>query len=366
MMATKKTAKKTTAPEPATPAVLLPITAEWDGPSAWKSKSLGWRMTNANIVDDEKLADVMSDEDSLIEDVADAWLRNRLKEEERAQVAEFVRVISWLDHVADSGATPAQLTLPDCLLPIIAEPLNTTEKLQKVFFDQVIPTPEAITEPVTTEPVTTATEAPAASVDHSPAVPDADGQLSLVKEPEKPNVMKTLKFRSADEVMAVRYALEDSLKSYEKLAKESDAMGEAAAAKIFRDKALLLRQQLLPQVNAQLKLPFNEQQSLPSLVANSVAREVRARARASLMKNITQRKGESSADAEKRQLEKLDDLETLIGNIAENVGSLATKYISAAADRGIDAGKKALQADSATVAREAVQLVDYQLQESAA
>lgn len=363
MMVTKKTAKKTakatTAPNASEPTteVLLPMTAEWAGPSAWKSKSLGWCLTNASIVDDEKLADVMSDEDSLIEDVADAWLRDRLKDAERAQVAEFVRVISWLDHVAGAGATRAQLTLPDCLLPIITEALNTTEKLQKEFFEQVIVTPaDQISEIVqkTAEVVEAIVEEAL-----TPPKADADGQLQLVQEPVAPKKPLTpLTFQSGEQVASVRLALQARADDLKAEAKRLSGLGRTVEAAALEREAKDISEQLLRQVQSQTAIPFNENETLPQAIKRVVQGEIRHRARTALLKSVAIKKGETKQDADARALAKLDDLEALIGNVGEQAGLLVCDLIVEAADRAKEAGKHERLSTASAIAREAVQAVE--------
>lgn len=361
---TKKAAAKpqtTAKPEPAVALVAMP--ADWQGPPSWHGASLGYCLVRAEVLDDEKLLAALNIKEQLkdLEPLANEWLAKRLVEAERAQIEAFVRVISWLDQRPENGATPTQLTLPDCLLPIVMADMNTTEKVRQYFEAKLIGEPEASITDVEQAAAEQIASAAASEVSPMPTV-EPDGQIALVTEPVKPATIKPMAFRSGAEVAAVRRALEAELKELEKMAKDSDAMGEPAAAKIFRDKALLLKTQLIPQVTAQGSLPFNEKESLASLVGRTVAGEVRARVRAGLLKNVAPKKGESMKDAQQRKLGLLDDMESLIGNIAEQMGALATKFVSAAADRGIAVGKQAIQADGATVAREAIQLVEFELQ----
>lgn len=364
----KKAAKAAPAPEP-TPDTDSTMPPEWQGPSRWQGKSLGYKLENSDVTDLDRLSEALAIDEprgtAAIVEAHDRWLRDRLNDNERAQVAEFLRLVSWLDNFEGATAYRSQLSIPDCLLPIIREDVNTPEKLAFWWPDQIVDDAQ----PAADTPITDVEQAwenrserlaNAASSD-APAV-EPTGQITLVEEPAKPSTIKPMTFRSAEEVGAVRRALEAELKELEKMAKDSEAMGEPAAAKIFRDKAVLLKSQLLPQVTAQQNLPFASKETLPGMIARTVAGEVRSRARAQLMKQMQIKKGETKDDAQARQLAKLDELEALIGNIAEQVGALATKFVAAAADRGIDAGKKALAAEPSQVAREAIQLVEFELQ----
>lgn len=371
-MATKKTSKKPLATLAAVkapekdPAPLMPMPAVWDGPGAWKGQSPGWRLLNANLVDEDRLIDVANaDEDDALEDVADEWLANRLTDDERAQVAELVRVVSWLDHVDGAGATRAQLTLPDCLLPIVATATNTTDALRSEFEDRIIPT-EGETD---TNPPAEATNTPndgtittegdtLAAAGETPAV-EPDGQLSLVQEaptPKKP--LTPLTFQSGEQVASVRLALKARADDLRGEAKRLSGLGRTVEAAALEREARDISEQLLRQVESQAAIPFNESETLPQAIKRVVQGEVRYRARAALLKSVALRKGETKQDAEQRALAKLDDLEQLIGNIGEQAGLLVCDILVEAADRAKDAGRVERQATASQLAREAVQAVE--------
>jgi hypothetical protein len=343
---TKKVAAKA-APEPTetTPAAVVMMPADWTARPEHVAYSLAKRLTLASIVARDAFPDGDDEED--FDDGVQRWLTDSLKDDEREAIARFVAVIEWLDSGDDHAVYRSQLAVPDALAPKAAAWVK--DKVAEAFDRaQVVDDPAPAVQPI------------------APTV-EPDGQIALVTEPAKPAApLKPMAFRTAEEIGAVRLSLEGTLKELEKLAKENDAAGLPGAAKIARDKALLLKTQLIPQVTAQQNLPFNEKETLPGMVARTVAGEVRSRARAALMKNVTQKKGESHKDAQQRQLEKLDEMEALIGSIAENVGALCTKFVAAAAERGIAVGKQALAADAATVAREAMQLVEFELQQGRA
>lgn len=367
MTPAKKMPKKTAAALAAVkapakaPAALLPMPGEWDGPSAWKGRSAGWRLVNANLVDEEKLFDV-TQEDGVDDEVADWWLTHRLTEAERAQVAELVRVVSWLDHVQDAGATAAQLTLPDCLLPIVATALNTTAALRGEFEHAIIGTGET---DVPDRETTAAAEDTIRPTDETttsigePPIADADGQLSLVQEtapPKKP--LTPLTFQSGEQVASVRLALKARADDLRGEAKRLSGLGRTVEAAALEREARDISEQLLRQVESQAAIPFNDSETLPQAIKRVVQGEVRYRARAALLKNVAVKKGETKQDAEQRALAKLDDLEQLIGNIGEQAGLLVCDILVEAADRAKDAGRVERQATASQLAREAVQAVE--------
>lgn len=301
-----------------------------------------------------------------------------LNDDDYAALWRWVRAVTWVfSGTDDAGALPAvrrgDLAVPAVFSARVDPEVDGAEAVIDHYSPRTIQLVQVVDDApqeapsVIEEAVQKTTEIVAAIVDESlqapTPTPETDGQLPLVTEPEKPGkAIKAMSFRGPDEVVCVNRALNARLADLEAEAKRLDTLGKPDAAKLCRDEVLLIKRQLLPQVTAQMALPFNEREALPSLVGRMVSGEVRARARAALFKNIAPKKGESRQDAEDRQREQLDDFEQLIGGIGEQVGAIVTRLLDAVADRGIEAGKRALSIESGHVAREALQLVEAELQ----
>ncbi|MES2524008.1 MAG: hypothetical protein V4617_14980 [Gemmatimonadota bacterium] len=262
----------------------------------------------------------------------------------------LLRVPSFLTHLVDDQLATVEAMLDNGIL--------TQEQLVREAPTMAETVVDAAT-PVLRDSVSEHGNAPATPI--VPAVPEANGQLPLVKEPVKPTKpIKGVAFNSPEEVASVRLALAGRQDDLEAEAKRLSALGRSAEGAALLREAKNIKEMLLPQVTAQTAMAFNEAESLPSAIARVFAGNIRYKVRTALSKNVSMKKGESRADAEQRQLAKLDDMEALIGNIGEQAGALAVALVTEAADRGFQKGAMASTATPSSIAREAVQAVDLQ------
>lgn len=286
-----------------------------------------------------------------------------LSDDDYAAVWRWVRAVSWLfagevEHHERPAVRRDELQVPAAFAALVDPEIGGPDAVIDHYAPSQINAWQIVEDTIGTLESVVRDEAPAPT-----PVPEADGQLPLVQEdPKAAKPIKAMSFRGPDEVVCVNRALSARLADLDAEAKRLDGLGKPVAAKDCRDEVLLIKRQLLPQVTAQMALPFNEREALPSLVGRMVAGEVRSRARAQLFKSVTLLKGEKMEDAKARKQETLDTLEGLIGNIGEQVGAIVTRLLDAVAERGIDAGKRAIAIDSGNVAREALQLVEAELQ----
>lgn len=349
----------------AEPTELVPMPADWVG--TVPHVTLAGRLRK--YVSEERLFETMAvDEEVAHGDIIptlERWLTDRLKDDERAQLATFAALMEWMDSDDAHSASAAQFVVPDCFLPVAEAFCQSAEALRTEFNGRIVDEP---TDAPSTNDQATEVEAPEAVADAIGAddlatvkEPNAAGQLPLVDEAKQPaKKITALSLDSSDEVSSVRLALQARAEDLEAEAKRLTGLGKQAESTSVLREAKNIKDKLMKQVSVQTAVEFNANESLPSAIARVVSGEIRSRARAALLKSAATKKGESRQDAEERQRMKLDDLEALIGNIGEQAGALVATILVETAEGAKEAGLRERNATSSQLAREAIQRIEAQ------
>lgn len=193
--------------------------------------------------------------------------------------------------------------------------------------------------------------------------PDATGQLPLVTEPAATSrAVSSMKLDTPEQVRSLQLSIDSRIADLNALAKKNREMGKDSAAKDIEREVAMMRETLAPQLKSQGALAFNEGETLVQAVSRMFQGEFRHRVRTALTKNLTVRPNEKAEDARLRQLDKLTEFESLIGNIGDVGGMLVVAWLTQTADRAYEKGKVAHRATPSDIARETLQAIEIELQ----
>ncbi len=273
-----------------------------------------------------------------------------LSESDRADVIAWARAAlwmtdgrsDWLGTPINAVATRAEVTPPACIAALVHPDFATTEA-----FDAVIGNGARIIDP---DPV---------AVDEVKL--DGD-QILLVEEPEgeAPAPVGAMAFQSPEDVSSVALSLRARAEDLASEAKRLSSLGRHGESKNLLNEAARIREALLPQLQTQRDIPFNEQESLNSAITRIVGNRVRSAVVRTNKNFLTIGVGETHDEVAKRE-EQLADFERLVGSIAELTAAAIMPVVREVSERAFAAGKSAREVTPEFVAREAVQSVQSEL-----
>lgn len=187
---------------------------------------------------------------------------------------------------------------------------------------------------------------------------EADGQIAMMQTHRGDDDAKdalVMHFKSADEVLSTAQALLARAADLRALAKKAREIGRMRESISIEREAAHIGEALLPQVQAQVGLPFNDHEDLLDALTRSVGRTVRNATVRAIHVALSPIEGEDNNSTLARRRVLIDTFETVVGGIAEHAAAAVLPFVHETAERAYVAGLEARNATPQALARQAVQ-----------
>jgi hypothetical protein len=171
-------------------------------------------------------------------------------------------------------------------------------------------------------------------------------------------VVGELRLSSPGQAQMTAIALAGFAADLKKLAKDARALGKLKLATEAEKDAQLITEDLLAQLEPQAKLPFGYADVRAALSAR-IAGTLRTKLAATIRREtpLDAERDPHGTDRALRIDARINEFESLVGNVAEIVVALVVPVVVQAAERGLVAGRLARETTAETLATEAAEVV---------